>query len=127
VKSLEINLIRAVKRGDRVAVKRLIGSGANVNGEDNQGWTPLFHAAHRGDVVLIQLLLHAGAEVNRGSGNGFTALFSAVLGGHLEVVRALLESGAKVFKVQGVELRGYARGPELKTIIELLEESVAKD
>ena len=119
----EVDLIRAVKRGDRTAIKQAINDGADVNGEDLQGWTPLFHAARRGDVDVIRVLIEAGAEVNRGKETGFTALFSAVLEGHSEAVRALLAAGAEVFSVQGIELRSYARGPELKNILKLLSQS----
>jgi len=123
VKRSEIDLIRAVKRGDRTAIKRAIKNSADVNDEDLQGWTPLFHAARRGDVDVIHVLIEAGAEVNRGRETGFTALFSAVLEGHSEAVRALLAAGAEVFSVQGIELRSYARGPELKSILELLSQA----
>ena len=79
------SLIWAAKRGDLVALETAIRSGANVNSEDSQGWTALFHAAHHGNTKALQLLIDAGADVNRGRESGFTALFSAVGGGHVEV------------------------------------------
>ena len=117
------SLIRAAKRNDLVAIRKLIENGANVNGEDIQGWTPLFHAAHRGDIHAIDVLIQSGAEVNHGKETGFTALFSAVLGGHLDAVRMLLRAGAEILPVQGVQLRGYARGKHLKAIIAILSET----
>lgn len=60
------SLIWAAKRGDLAALEAAIRSGANVNGEDSQGWTALFHAAHHGNTKALQLLIDAGADVNRG-------------------------------------------------------------
>jgi ankyrin repeat protein len=89
-------------------MRRAVHSGANLNGVDSGGWTPLFHAAHQGHTEGVKLLIQAGADVNHGKETGFTALFSAVLGGHIEVVRALLDAGAEIVPVQGIELRGYS-------------------
>ena len=54
----------AAKRGNLVALENAIRSGADINSEDSQGWTPLFHAAHHGNAKAIQLLIDAGAAVN---------------------------------------------------------------
>jgi ankyrin repeat protein len=102
------SLIWAAKRSDLVAIRRAVRSGANLNGVDSGGWTPLFHAAHQGNTEAVKLLIQAGADVNHGKETGFTALFSAVLGGHVETVRELLHAGAEIVPVQGIELRGYA-------------------
>ena len=102
------SLIWAAKRSDLNAMRRAIHSGANLNGVDSGGWTPLFHAAHRGNTKGVKLLIQAGADVNHGKRTGFTALFAAVLGGHVEVVRVLLDAGAEIVPMQGTELRGYS-------------------
>ena len=87
-------LLRGVKTGDILTVRRLIASGADINCEDLQGWTPLFTAAHSGHVEMIRLLIDAGAAVNSHQDTGFTPLFSAVLGRHIDAIRVLLEAGA---------------------------------
>jgi ankyrin repeat protein len=102
------SLIWAAKRGDLVALRKAIRSGANLNDVDSSGWTPLFHAAHQGTTEALKELIQAGADVNHGKETGFTALFSAVLSGHVEVVRMLLNAGAEIVPVQGIELRGYS-------------------
>jgi ankyrin repeat protein len=123
------SLIWAAKRGDLVALETAIRSGANVNSEDSQGWTALFHAAHHGNTKALQLLIDAGADVNRGRESGFTALFSAVGGGHVEAVRLLLDAGAEIAPVQGVELRGYCiqgNSERHKAILTMLDEEERK-
>ena len=89
-------------------MREAIHSGADLNGVDSGGWTPLFHAANQGHTEGVKLLIQAGADVNHGKETGFTALFSAVLGGHVEVVRVLLDAGAEILPAQGFELRGMA-------------------
>jgi uncharacterized protein len=119
-------LLSAVKRGDRFAIRKAIQSGADLNCEDTQGWTPLFHAAGKGDIKTMTLILDAGADVNHGVEKGFTALFSAVMSGSLDAVRALLSAGARVVPVGGIELplhvqnRTTAKGRKL---IRMLQEA----
>lgn len=115
-------LIRATKHGDSAALTDAITSGADLNGTDSQGWTPLFHAAARGWVEGIKILIESGADVNHGQESGFTALFSAVISGHSEAVRVLLAAGASIHRVDGVELVGYAQGEKKPQIVALLDE-----
>jgi len=56
-------LLQAVRAGERVAVQRVIASGADVNAANRYGVTPLLLAAQRGRDDLIELLLKAGASV----------------------------------------------------------------
>lgn len=95
----------------------------DLNCEDSQGWTPLFHVAHRGNTEATKLLIDAGADVNHGTQTGFTALFSAVLSGHVETVRTLLDAGAKVLPLSGIELRGYASGKSRSAVVAMLDEA----
>jgi hypothetical protein len=59
----EHKVIEAIKAGDATALKGLLAAGANVNEQDEHGWTPLNWAAGRGDVEAIELLLARGADV----------------------------------------------------------------
>ena len=73
----------------------LLDRGAEVNGKDNRGWTPLHHAAWNGRSVVATLLLDRGAEVNGKNNRGWTPLDYATWKGHADVVALLLERGAK--------------------------------
>ena len=73
----------------------LLDRGAEVNGKDNSGWTPLHYAAWDGHADVAALLLDRGAEVNVKTIDGWTPLHYAADYGHADVVALLLERGAK--------------------------------
>ena len=58
----QMELIEAVKSGNTESVKELIESGADVNKQDKQGWTPLNWAAGAGNLEMVELLLENGAD-----------------------------------------------------------------
>ncbi|HXJ02496.1 MAG TPA: ankyrin repeat domain-containing protein [Micropepsaceae bacterium] len=81
-------------------VKAVLDLGADPNGRDSNGWTPLLEAAYGKYPTALRLLLDRGADVNAkceclGSGYGnSTALMLAARNGGLESVKALLGRGA---------------------------------
>src|SRR5258706_3676323 len=88
-------LFYAVGRGDLVAVKHLIASGADVNERDENGWTPLFAAMtnKKETPQIIEVLIRAGADINTTDHEGSTALLRAIgpFGSHANI-KALLAS-----------------------------------
>ncbi|MCX6929680.1 MAG: ankyrin repeat domain-containing protein [Verrucomicrobia bacterium] len=60
------------------ALKLLLASGADVNGLDQNGRTPLFLAVRQGNVGAVETLLAAGVDLSAADNpNGFTALHAA--------------------------------------------------
>jgi uncharacterized protein len=84
----------AIKRGDTIAVRRYIESGANMAARDSHGKSPLMVAADRGNSVLIGMLLDAGADPNERWPGGWTPLARAAVAGSASAVARLLEAGA---------------------------------
>lgn len=80
--------------------RALIVDGADVNGCNTHGWTPLMEMSQHRDerIELVQLLLKHGADVNARSeyGLGQTALKLAARNGKLQLVRILLDNGADI-------------------------------
>jgi uncharacterized protein len=78
-------------------VKQFIESGADVNGRDGAGSTPLMLAVLAGNAETARYLLGRGADVNaRCAQNGATALSYAVAAGRPDFVGILLAAGARV-------------------------------
>ncbi len=92
--AVDVPLIDAVKAGDVAQVRTLLDRGADVNGAEPDGTTPLHWAAYGGDLQLTQLLLGAGAVANLGNRYGVRPLSLACVNGDGPVIEALLRAGA---------------------------------
>jgi WD40 repeat protein len=91
------SLAKLVERGDMVALRARLASGASPNELDDReigGWTPLMGAARSGNIDAARLLLESGAEINAKNQYGATALDIAVVGGKGEVAEFLRSRGA---------------------------------
>jgi len=85
---------KAIRADDSAAVTKLLQSGADVNGKDNRGDTPLMYAAAVGSENMMRQLIEAGADVN--ARNRFQATALLWCSSSLPRVRLLVEHGADV-------------------------------
>jgi len=142
-------LLRAVEKGDVVAVRRLLDNGAALESTDANGATPLILAAENANSAMVKLLLEKGANLAAEDQNRETPLIHAARNGSAEIVEALVErtpatrdreralfaaaeSGpVAVLYVQGNEARGPqadpAELPWVRTVKVLLDKGVAVD
>jgi ankyrin repeat protein len=90
------SLVRAMERGDRATVDRLLQAGADVRAKDADGTTALHWAAHSGDADLTRALIKAGADVRASNDYGATPMSAAAEIGSAEVLEVLLKAGADV-------------------------------
>lgn len=95
----ETALHYAMQKGDKAIFDYLIESGADVNLEGPNGWTPALDAAlwNRGD--MLRKLHELGADIEKRNNLGCTALLVASFGGHYDAVKVLLELGANKLAV----------------------------
>lgn len=118
-------------------VMSLLEKGADANGVDQLGWTPLMNAAEAENIELLKLLLEHGADINKKNGAGETPLHIAVdiaidgtrqVGGapgdeSIKSIAFLLEQGAEIDarNVKGETPLDWARSYESEKVIRVLE------
>ncbi len=64
----------------------------DINTQDKQGRTALFHASRHGRTDNLRFLLAAGADANKADNNGITPLYAAAWFGHTDCVQELLNA-----------------------------------
>ncbi len=94
-------LDQAARDGNVAEVGRLLQLGADPNGVNKWGLTPLTGASSIGaetaaHTEIVRLLLANGADVNRRAAMGTTALNEAAFAGNEATVGVLIEAGAAV-------------------------------
>ena len=85
-----------IQVGDREGALEMIAAGADVNGAQGDGTTPLHWAVYRVDVELIRLLLERGAKPDAINNYGSSPLAEAAKVGNAQLVEILLDAGADV-------------------------------
>jgi uncharacterized protein len=103
--ALAITILAQGTWGDeevRETAKLVLDLGADPNGQDKEGWTPLLQAAGNEYPSSVRLLLDRGADANAQCscpdvlGGGWTPLTMATNSRRQAVVEALLDKGADV-------------------------------
>lgn len=89
-------ITQAIARGDTEDVRRHIMKGADVNGQNSAGWTPLHYAAVRGKTDIAKLLFELGAKVDVKTNSDKTALHFAADRNFVELASFLIENGAHI-------------------------------
>jgi uncharacterized protein len=79
----------AVRAGDLASVKNLLNTGADVNQQDERGYTALHHAAEEAQLEVAKLLLERGAKRDIVSKEGRTALHVAAQRGRPQIAQLL--------------------------------------
>lgn len=89
-------LCHAIIHGDVQQVAGFLEQGANVNGRNEDGNTPLHCAIISDNEDALRLLLAAGANCKGSGWSGMPPLFQAASTGKLRVAKLLLDNGADI-------------------------------
>eukprot|EP00930_Biecheleria_cincta_P093146 TRINITY_DN83328_c0_g1_i1.p1 TRINITY_DN83328_c0_g1~~TRINITY_DN83328_c0_g1_i1.p1 ORF type:complete len:208 (+),score=28.88 TRINITY_DN83328_c0_g1_i1:101-724(+) len=119
-------LAAAAHAGDEEKLVKLLKGGADVDHQDDYGWTPLRYAVRANQRSAAYMLIEAGANINLASKSGRTPLMSAAGNKLNDMVRMLLDAGAdKTLKdssgltAYNIALRGGGTGcPECRALLE---------
>lgn len=85
----------AAKRGHLDMVRTLIGHGADLEAQTDDGWTPLHESIEASDWI-VEALLKAGANANASTVAGYTPLHRAALMDKTAAVALLLDARATI-------------------------------
>ena len=88
------NLIQAAERGDAALVQQLLRDGADLNGRDGRGRTPIMAATHANKPAIVKLLIQAGADINLQDEIKDNPFLYAGAEGRLEVLKLLIDARA---------------------------------
>lgn len=91
----QMELIEAIKSGNRASVAQLIEAGIDLSQQDKQGWLPLNWAAGSGQLEIVELLLENGADPLAVGRDLRTPQLIALAAGHAEVVKRLRQAEAE--------------------------------
>ena len=86
------DFIKAAAENDLEKVKKLLGTGVNINSKNSRGVTALMNAANAGNVEIVEYLTTRGADVNIRSVAGKTALMYAAENNKPQVIPVLLKA-----------------------------------
>ena len=91
---LDTALRTAVEDGQEDEVARLLGMGADANGRNAFGATPLHLATEFNSVSVMKLLVEGGADLDSLNDDGWSPLMNAAFCGSIPALEFLLEAGA---------------------------------
>jgi len=108
-------LADASEQHDKTSVRKLLGTGVDVNSTQVDGTTALHWATYHDDAEMVQLLVQAGANVNVVNRYGMPPLATACRNGNAAIVKRLLEAGADAnATMKGGESVLMLRVPEIR-------------
>jgi len=128
---LQAGLFGAIERNDPIAVQTSLQQGANVNGADADGWTPVLRASTTsGSAETIRILMSKGADLGVRDPFGRSPAILAAWSGDVEVLQLLIGGGADVNatdKKGESALIAAARRGNAKQVMPLLRAGAAAD
>ena len=92
-------VLAAAARGDAAEIKKLAAGGADLNGRDGYGRTPLHVATFKKNRDAITALVKAGADINAKESDRYDAVTIAAVADDVGTLRMLLQLGASAKQI----------------------------
>ena len=81
----------ACENGHTTIVQNLLQNKANINAQDQNGWTPLYFACYYGKTENVHVLLNSNADPNIHNNDNESPLMAAWAKGHVQIVKIMLQ------------------------------------
>jgi ankyrin repeat protein len=94
--AIDYNLMIAASKGYTREVSRLVGQGADIFAETDQGVTPLIFAVSNNQTKAAKILIDCGSDVNKLTNHRESSLLIAVKNQNIEIAEALIRAGAEI-------------------------------
>jgi ankyrin repeat protein len=94
--ALENNLMVAASKGYDSEIERMLSKGADIDGESEEGATPLIYAVANDRLSSVQTLLAHNPDVNKMTSKNETPLIIAVKNQNPGIAEALIRGGADI-------------------------------
>jgi hypothetical protein len=118
------NIIQAAERGDTPAVLQLLQQGADINGRDERGRTPVMAATHGNRVDTVRALIRAGADINIQDNLKDNVFLYAGAEGLLDILKLAIDARANTKitnRFGGTALIPAAERGHVEIVTELLQ------
>ncbi|MCX6325336.1 MAG: ankyrin repeat domain-containing protein [Bacteroidia bacterium] len=94
--ALDYNLMIAASKGYASEIERIIGEGADINAETDEGATPLIFAVTNNRLAAVKTLLNFNPLLDKVTTSFETPLLIAVKNRNFEITEALIRAGSEV-------------------------------
>jgi len=119
------SLLDAAENGDLGAIRSLVATGADLDGPDRHGRTPILLAAMGRHYEIVRLLAEHGADIDRQDRICLNPFLLGCTTGDLALVRLMLDAGADLARVTRFGGNGITPASE-KGFLEIVEELLAR-
>lgn len=96
-------LLAASLHGDVQGIKKAISDGANVNIQDDEGFTPVNRSAKLSYFHLVKYFVELGADVNIANREKISPLHYGVEYNNVKIIKLLLAHGANINARDGIQ------------------------